>query len=221
VLARLGQSKLAIFATSGGTVVGLKMLQARPDLFSAYVGNGQVTNWARQEALSYDMILGRTRAAGDAAAIAEIEGIGPPPWTDVACDAIKGKYANAMTPAEQAALDPATLSALRVAPADARYVARGLPASDPYAASLAAYTALRPQLATFDAEALGLDFAVPMVFLHGAQDAHTPAAEVEAYAAKVRAPSVHYESIAQGGHMSVFLAARMAALLERHVRPLL
>ena len=220
VLARLGQSRLAIFATSGGTVVGLKMLRARPDLFSAYVGHGQITNWARQEALSYGMILGRARAAGDAAAIAEIEGIGPPPWSDVACEVIKGKYANAMTPAEQAALDPATLAALRSPPADARYVARGLPASDPYTASLAAYTALRPQLSAFDAEALGLEFAVPMVFLQGPQDAHTPAAEVEAYAAKVRAPSVRYEPIAEGGHMSVFLVARMAALLERHVRPL-
>jgi hypothetical protein len=31
---------------------------------------------------------------------------------------------------------------------------------------------------------------------------------------------VRYEPIAEGGHMSVFLVARMAALLERHVRPL-
>jgi len=220
VLARLEQRQLIVFAISGGTVVGLRMVKARPDLFSAYVGNGQITSWARQEALSYRLILERARAAGDAAAIAEIEGIGPPPWSDLACDVIKGKYANAMTPAEQAALDPATLAALRSPPADARYVARGLPASDPYTASLAAYTALRPQLSAFDAEALGLEFAVPMVFLQGPQDAHTPAAEVEAYAAKVRAPSVRYEPIAEGGHMSVFLVARMAALLERHVRPL-
>jgi pimeloyl-ACP methyl ester carboxylesterase len=166
------------------------------------------------------MILERALAAGDAAAIAEIEGMGPPPWADVVCDVIKGKFANAMTPAEQKALDPATLAALRSPPARARYVAWALPASDPYAASLAAYTALRPELAAFNAEALGLDFAVPMVFLQGAQDAHTPAAEVEAYAAKVRAPSVRYAAIAEGGHMSVFLAERMAELLEAHVRPL-
>jgi pimeloyl-ACP methyl ester carboxylesterase len=220
VLARLGQAKLALFAVSGGTVVGLRMIRARPDLFSAYVATGQITNWARQEALSYGMILERARAAGDAAAVAEIEGIGPPPWADVACDAIKGKYANALTPAEQAALDPATLAAMRSPPADARYVARGLPPRDPYADGLAAYTALKPELAAFDAEALGRTFAVPMVFLQGAQDAHTPPAEVEAYAAKVRAPSVQYEVIEEGGHMAVFLRERIAALLEAHVRPL-
>lgn len=220
VLARLGQARLAVFGISGGTIVALKMIRARPELFGAYVANGQITDWARQEALSYRMILDRARAAGDAAAVAEIEGIGPPPWTDIAADVVKGRYANAMTPAEQASLDPALLSALRSPPADARYVAKGLPPRDAFADSLAAFTALKPELAAFDAEALGLDFAVPMVFLQGAEDAHTPAAEVEAYAAKLNAPSVRYAAIEGGGHMSVFLRERMAELLERWVRPL-
>ncbi|MGH6966036.1 MAG: serine aminopeptidase domain-containing protein [Phenylobacterium sp.] len=219
-LARLGQAKLALFGISGGTVVGLHMLKARPDLFSVYVATGQITNWARQEALSYGMILRRARAAGDAAPVAEIEGIGPPPWSDVACDAIKGRYANALTVAEQAALDPVTLAGLRSPPTDAPYVAKGLPRRDPYADGLAAFTALKPELAAFDAEALGLAFAVPMVFLQGAQDAHTPAVEVEAYAAKLRAPSVRYERVDEGGHMALFLRERMAGLLETHVRPL-
>jgi len=220
VLARLGQAKLALFAISGGTVVGLRMIRAQPELFSAYVATAQITNWARQEALSYGMILERARAAGDAAAVAEIDGIGPPPWADVACDAIKGRYANALTPAEQAALDPATVAAMRLPPADAAYVAKGLPRRDPYADGLAAFTALKPELAAFDAEALGLPFEVPMVFLQGAQDALTPAVEVEAYAAKVRAPSVRYVVIEEGGHMALFLRERMAGLLERWVRPL-
>ncbi len=220
VLARLGQAKLILLGLSGGTVVGLKMIRARPDLFSAYVANGQITNWTRQEALSWRTILERARVAGDTAAIAEIEGIGPPPWGEVASDAIKGKYANAMTPAEQAALTPALMAALRSPPADATYVARGLAPRDAYADGLAAFTALKPELAAFNAETLGLEFALPMVFLQGAQDAHTPAAEVEAYAAKVRAPSVRVALIEEGGHMSAFLAERMLALLERWVRPL-
>ena len=109
---------------------------------------------------------------------------------------------------------------MRSPPADAAYLAKGLPRRDPYADGLAAFTALKPELAAFDAEALGLEYAVPMVFLQGAQDAHTPAAEVEAYAAKVRAPSVRYEVIEEGGHMALFLGERMAGLLERWVRPL-
>jgi hypothetical protein len=45
--------------------------------------------------------------------------------------------------------------------------------------------------------------------------------EVEAYAAKVRAPQVVFEAIPEGGHMSSFLTKRLLELLEAHVRPLL
>lgn len=218
---RLGGAKIGLLAISGGTVVGLQMVKARPDLFAAYVAVGQVVDWAEQEAASYAMILARARGAGDAAAVAEIEGIGPPPWTNVAADVIKGKYANAMTPAEQAALDPAGMAAVRSPPADAAYTARGLPPVDAYAASLAAYVALKPELARFDARNLGLVFQVPMVFLQGAQDAHTTTPEVAAYAAQVQAPSVIYEEIAEGGHMSIFQVKRMGDLLVRHARPLM
>jgi pimeloyl-ACP methyl ester carboxylesterase len=215
---RLGRP-IALLGISGGTVLGLKMIKARPDLFAAYVANGQVVNWAEQEARSYATILARARAAGDDAAVAEIVGLGPPPWTDVAAYAVKGKHANAMTPAEAAALDPAVMAAVRAPPAEARYVARGLPEADAYAASLAAYAALKPELGQFDARDLGLDFELPMIFLQGAQDAHTTTPEVAAYAAEVRAPAVIYEEIAEGGHMSIFLTQRIGELLARHVRP--
>jgi hypothetical protein len=44
---------------------------------------------------------------------------------------------------------------------------------------------------------------------------------VEAYAAKLKSPAVRYVPIAEGGHMSTFLVARLAALLDEQVRPLI
>ncbi|HEY0435991.1 MAG TPA: hypothetical protein VGC92_05090, partial [Phenylobacterium sp.] len=93
--------------------------------------------------------------------------------------------------------------------------------ADPQAAAFRAYQAIRGELLAFDAESLGLGFDVPMVFLQGTQDAHTPAAEVEAYAAKLRAPVVKYIPIPEGGHASTFLVARLLELMEQHVRPLI
>jgi len=218
---RLGLPSLGVFAISAGTVTGLGMAKARPGLIGAYVGNGQIVDWARQEAESYRMILARARASGDMAAAAEIEGVGPPPWSDVQGDIVKGRHANAPTPAEQAAMDPGLMARIRRPPADAAWVARGLPEIDPYAASLAAYATLKPELAGFRARDLGLRFDVPMIFLQGAQDAHTPASEVRAYAAEIAAPKVVYEEIEEGGHMSTFLTRRLLDLLVREVRPLL
>ncbi len=221
ICARLGVARLALFSISGGTVTAMHMLRAAPQRFSAYVANGQVAHWARQEDHAWRLILERAKAAGDAAAVAEIEGLGPPPWDDIACDVVKSRYANVMTPAEQAAMAAAPMAQAMAPPAGSRWVAPVAAVGDPYAAAFAAYAAIRPELKAFDAEALGLDWPVPMIFLQGAQDAHTPAAEVEAYAAKITAPAVRYVPIPEGGHMSSFLIARLLALMDEHVAPLL
>lgn len=216
VRARLGVP-LALFCVSGGTAVGLKMIRARPDLFAAYVGNGQIVDRATQEAASYARVLAEAQAAGDAAAVAELSAIGPPPWADLAAEAIKSAYANAPTASEQAAFARRPPGP---PPADAAYIPHGLPAHDPRAQATVAYAAIRGELGAFDARTLGLDYAVPMVLLQGAEDRHTTSPEVEAWAAELRAPSVAYVPIPGGGHMSTFLTDEIAALLARHVRPL-
>ena len=221
VCKRLGVAKLALFAISGGTVTALTMLRLRPDLFSAYVANGQVTDWARQEAQSYAMILDRARAANDAQAVTEIEAVGPPPWVSVSGDLVKSKYANALTSAEQAAMEAAPMGLVRAPPPGATWVAPVTPVADPRSASLEAWREIKPQLAAFDAAHLGHRFDLPMIFLQGEQDAHTPAREVEAYAAKLEAPLVRYVPMAEGGHMSSFLVERLGGLLDEHARPLI
>lgn len=220
---RLGARKVVLFAVSGGTIVGLRMLKQRPDLFAAYVGNGQIVSWARQESLCYAAVLAQARAAGNASALAELEQIGPPPWRDLASVAIKSKYANVMTPVEQAffaSLGPAGMAALATPPADATYVPKGLTPSDPRALGAATFGKLWPEIAAFDARALGLGFDVPMFFFQGERDLHMVTSEVQAYAAEIRAPRKAIELIKGAGHMSSFLRDDLLALLERHVLPL-
>ena len=94
-LAILGARKLILLGMSGGSIVGLMMAKARPDLFAAYVGTGQFTHWARQDALSYARVLRQAPASGDSAAALALEALGPPPYPDTASDAIKSRYAGA------------------------------------------------------------------------------------------------------------------------------
>jgi pimeloyl-ACP methyl ester carboxylesterase len=44
VRALLGVDRMVILGISGGSIVGLKMVKSRPDLFSAYVGTGQIVH---------------------------------------------------------------------------------------------------------------------------------------------------------------------------------
>jgi proline iminopeptidase len=200
---RLPGAPLVLFGVSGGSILGLMMLEARPDLFAAYVGNGQVVDWGRQAQLSYEMILDRARAAGDAATIAEIEGVGPPPWADIAADAVRGKYANAMTRREQAAFaDPAFQAGFAAVPANTRE------------RSAAAFLALKPQIDGFDARALGLSSEVPMIFLQGEEDAHLVSSEVEAFAAEVGGRHVPLPGL---GHMSNLMAGDLLPHLRREL----
>ena len=215
----LGAHKVVILALSGGTIIGLQMVKARPELFAAYVGSGQVVDWARQEAICYQMILQRARAAADTGAVRELEQLGPPPYRKVASVAVKAKYANAMTPAEQAEL-PALLAAMNAPGTEAAYRAKGQPPSDARAVSMATFEKLMGEFAVFDARQLGRKFDVPMFFFQGAQDAHLPTAEVEKYYAEIDAPQKMIALLPEAGHCAFFLREEFLRLLNLHVRPL-
>ena len=208
-LERLGASKLTLLGVSGGSMIGLMMARRRPDLLFACVGSGQIVDWARQDVLSYAMVLERARATGDLAAITELEAIGPPPYGDTATDAVKSRYAGALTQAEQAewaSLGPEVMAAI----------------SDPDARTLATrtYDRLRGEIVAFDSRRLGMRFEVPMVFLQGDQDVFTVTSEVQAYAAEISAPSVAFDLIRGAGHSAVFMREPFLDLLRRRVLPL-
>ena len=218
-LQKLGAAKLIVLGISGGSILGLKLAKSRPDLVAAYVGTGQIVHWGRQQALGYGLALKAARARGDGAAIGELEAAGPPPYPDVAAEMVLSKHANAMTLAEQAAfatLDPSTATALAKPPAGARYVPQDLALPEPRERAMAAYLALRDEIAAFDALALGASFETPMLFLQGDLDHYTPGAEVAAYAAAVTAPSVKLVDVPGGGHSAVFMREPFLALLKKH-----
>lgn len=219
-LARLGARRLVLLGVSGGSILGLMMLKARPDLFSAYVGTGQIVDWARQETLSYQAVLSTARARGEEAAVAELEGIGPPPYAQIGAELIKTKYAGALTPAELAVVTSLDPPLMAPPPAGASWIPDGLPAHDPRERGMAVYQAMRAEIAAFDAYALGRRFEAPVVFLQGAEDAYTVPELVREYADWIEAPAKAYVEIEGGGHSALFLRERFLELLVRHVRPL-
>ncbi len=214
---RLGVSRLALLCVSGGTLVGLHMVQRRPELFSAYVGTGQFVDWRRQDAQSYALLLERARERGDAAMLAELEALGPPPYADADADARKSKYAGAPTLREGvtfAELLPLVAAASAGEPADSKYLAHGVPWPEPRPRSFAAYIALRNDLVTFDARKLSPRFAVPMFFVQGTDDLYSVTAQVQRYAAEIEAPHVEVVTIDGAGHSVMFLRAEFLAALE-------
>jgi len=78
----LQKDKLILVGHSWGSILGLSMAKARPDLFYAFVGTGQVADETRNYAVAYEALLKKARALEDRTAVEELLAIGPPPYPD-------------------------------------------------------------------------------------------------------------------------------------------
>ena len=80
LLGRFRQERLVLAGHSWGSVIGALTVAAHPELYSCYVGNGQVSNMAEGEAISYRWTLDQARQRGDRRAVRALERIGAPPY---------------------------------------------------------------------------------------------------------------------------------------------
>jgi pimeloyl-ACP methyl ester carboxylesterase len=215
---RLRKKRVVLLGASGGVILALTLARRRQDLVSACVCAGAFVDWKRQDAESYALVLARARAARDAAAVVELERIGPPPYPDTATDAIKSKYAGAFTPVEAAAF-AAIRPLLESPPADAAYMAHGLVLGDPRAVATAAYDKLRADIVSFDARRLGCTFRIPMLFFQGEQDAYSVTDAVRDYVAEIEAPQKLLVVVPDTSHSLMFAGDALLGPLLTHVRP--
>lgn len=78
---RLGKRKVAIFGHSWGSALGVLYSARFPEKVAAYVGSGQVGDWAAGESSSYAFALAEAERRGDRRSLKKLRAIGPPPHT--------------------------------------------------------------------------------------------------------------------------------------------
>ena len=77
---RFGKRQLIIVGHSWGSVLGLKAVQRRPDLYSAYVSTGLIANFAEGQQAAYRFLLAEAERRGASKALAELTAVGAPPY---------------------------------------------------------------------------------------------------------------------------------------------
>ncbi len=87
----LGKDKIILVAPSFGSLLGLQMVRARPDLLYAYVGTGEVADEPKNYAVAYDALLKKAGAVGNQRAIDELTKVGPPPYSSYAGYSVQAK----------------------------------------------------------------------------------------------------------------------------------
>src|SRR4029079_16095375 len=90
----LGKDKLLLVGHSFGSILGLFMAKARPELFHAFVGTGQVADSRRNYAVAYAALLQKAQTLGDQQAIGELREIGSPPYANGRGYGVQRKWAN-------------------------------------------------------------------------------------------------------------------------------
>ena len=194
----LQKDKVVLVGHSWGSTLGVFMAKARPDLFHAFVGTGQVADPGRNYAVAYDELLKKAQALGDQHAIQELKEIGPPPYASGRGYAVQRKWANLFEGA-----DSFIASMLGFALGAPGYSMRDI--NDWFEGQMVSADRLVPQTSTMPAERLGGEFAVPVFVFQGAEDFTTPTSLARDYLNSIRAPLKAFVAIGGGGHFAVFM----------------
>jgi pimeloyl-ACP methyl ester carboxylesterase len=197
VLGQLGVRKLILIGHSWGSQLGLCVARARPELFHAFVGTGQVVS-GRETIESWRLsALARARAAQDADAVAQLSESHPDDKDNETKLALISKWLAQFEGSDwdyvfrkQAAF---VGTYPKPASADAANWYKGFfEFSQPR---------FWPTMRDFDARTAGLDFPIPFFVIQGRDDNRTPPAAARAFVDQVHAPAKGYTAI-EGGHFA-------------------
>ena len=195
---RYGKQKVILWGSSWGSILGVHMVKTRPELFYAYLGTSQLVSYRENETISYDGLLALAQAADDKAALAVLEGVGAPPWTDPRSFGkvrrVVRKYeAKVTTPPPAAWWTPAAEYTTPKALADYE-------AGEEY--SFISFVGMHGDgmYSKVDLPKLGTDFAIPMFFVQGAHDLLATPDVARRYYASLTAPQKDMVVLEHAGH---------------------
>jgi pimeloyl-ACP methyl ester carboxylesterase len=194
----LGKEKIVLVGHSWGSILGVFMAKARPELFSAFVGTGQVGDEKRNYAVAFDALLKKAKETKNERAIRELSEVGPPPYSDGKGYGVQRKWANQFEGADMflASMLGLALSAPGYSTHDVNDWLEGQGVSA---------DRLVPQTRDLEAKALGGDFALPVFVIQGAEDFTTPTTLAREFVDSLHAPHKEFVPIEGGGHFAVFM----------------
>ncbi|HEU4664373.1 MAG TPA: alpha/beta hydrolase [Dokdonella sp.] len=216
---RYHQDKLILMAHSWGTIVATKAALARPDLFHAYVGMGQVVNTRENERISFDYGLEQAKAHGNAGAVKELEAIAPYPGD-------RPLTRERIVVARKWAQYYGGLSAFRD---DSKYYFDGALLSPDYDArdvcaidrgNVFTLGRILPEFLAVDFSRVRR-FPIPIVMFMGRHDYTTPSAPTAAWLERLEAPSKQAVWFERSAHMIPWEEpGKTLSSLLAYVRPL-
>jgi pimeloyl-ACP methyl ester carboxylesterase len=210
----LQKEKIVLVGHSWGSILGVFMVKARPELFYAFVGTGQVGDSTRNYAVAYAELLKKAERVGEQRAIRELKEVGPPPYTNGKGYGVQRKWSNLFEGADFFinSMFGLALTAPGYSPRDINDWGDGQELSG---------QRLIPQTSKLEAQTLSGEFALPVFVIQGAEDFTTPTSLARGFVNSLRAPRKAFVAVEGGGHFAVFMKTEVFLKeLVARVRPL-
>lgn len=210
LIKRFNRDKIVLYGGSWGTVLGINVIQKRPELYSVYIGTSQLVNARQAQEMAYNKALQMAIEAGNNNDRDALERLAPYPgnFDDLyyrrmfKMQNIAGKY-----------LSEATLTLDAKGILEEKYpqfyspyytfreslyffnhdVSRFLGSGYSEAAARYLYD-------EYDMEKIGLDFKIPVVFCNGEYDWISPACLTEEIYPQITAPYKSFHIFEKTGH---------------------
>ena len=193
--ARFHQEKIYLYGVSWTSILGIWLVQRYPDLYHAYVGNGQMVNTTENDSMGYALALDYLAKRGDTDQLNRLLRNGPPPYDG---PDMLGKYVGFIDVLNDYMSAPRYAVVVPIVPlfapeyglVDKVNHTRGL---------IESFQVVYPQLRDLDFVTQAPALQVPIYFLAGRHDVNAMTSLVERYYGVLEAP--HKELIwLEAGH---------------------
>ena len=194
----LHKAKIVLIGQDWGGLLGVRMIEQRPDLFSDFVWTVQFVIMYSGQAVQYQTALNRATANHDQKMLEALRQVGPPPYRTLdRYGDFQNCCRNPFWPADDIAAIDRMKGALMVSPS--------LSISDAYGWTQGLRTGER-QLDTMllgtgvDLRKKQTAFSVPVFFIQGENDNVTPTSLVADYISMIAAPAKKLDVVPNAGH---------------------
>jgi pimeloyl-ACP methyl ester carboxylesterase len=212
---RFHQDKIYLLGSSWGSILGIWLVQQYPNLFYAYIGDGQVVNMKEDSVMSYQFALQYAAERGDTATVDTLRHNGSPPYVGDGMISKYTVYLNVLNTymAQHAAAPKITL-------VDALASEYGLLDRVNYLRGSDVLTVMIPQEQGFDFATQATRLRVPVYFLEGRFDVQAMTSPVERYYQVLQAPHKELIWFDQSGHTPTgYESNKVVDALVNHILP--
>lgn len=193
----LRQPKIILIGQDWGGLLGIRMIEKRPDLFTAFVGTGQIISVLDGQQIQYDYARSHATASHDEKMLTALREMGPPPYRTLeAYGRFQTCCRNPFWPPDDVAAINQMRALLVLSPklsiTEVSGWLKGLRTGEK---ELDTMLMTMPDVRGTDAK-----FLVPVFFIQGADDNVTPTSLVADYVSKVQAPIEKLDTVPGAGH---------------------